>query len=80
MSALPSMGNSGLSVRGEVVSTNVRRWIQRERAVGKTMAAIATSLKASRVADAHGGLRWYPSTVRAVLLAQRTDRVAHESR
>ena len=41
--------------------------IKRERAEGKSLRAIADGLNADAVATAHGGERWYPATVRAVL-------------
>jgi len=34
---------------------------------GKTFAAIAEELNRDLVPTAHGGAKWYPSTVRAVL-------------
>jgi DNA invertase Pin-like site-specific DNA recombinase len=46
----------------------VARRIQRERAKGKTLAAIADGLNRDRVPTAQGGKAWYPATVRAVLL------------
>jgi DNA invertase Pin-like site-specific DNA recombinase len=45
----------------------VRKRIQRERARNRSLAAIATGLNADNVPTAHGGARWYSSTVRAVL-------------
>jgi DNA invertase Pin-like site-specific DNA recombinase len=41
--------------------------IRRERAAGKTLAAIAHGLNADRVPTAQGGHRWYPATVRYTL-------------
>lgn len=41
--------------------------IVRERHEGRSFAAIAARLDADRVATAHGGTRWYPSTVRSVV-------------
>src|SRR5437773_8985814 len=38
--------------------------IRRERAKGKTLAAIADGLNADGVPTAQGGRRWYPATVR----------------
>ncbi len=49
------------------------RQIRSERAVGKSLASIAADLNASGTPTAHGGRRWWPSTVRAVL---RRPRVA----
>jgi DNA invertase Pin-like site-specific DNA recombinase len=45
------------------------------RMSGDGWSAIARKLDAEQVATAHGGTRWYPSTVRAVALANE----AHES-
>ena len=50
------------------VST-VRR-IKRERAAGKSYAAIADGLNADKVPTAHGGKKWWPNVVRKVA-AQR---------
>jgi DNA invertase Pin-like site-specific DNA recombinase len=41
--------------------------IHRERERGASLARIADTLNTDGVATAHGGKRWYPSTVRAVL-------------
>jgi DNA invertase Pin-like site-specific DNA recombinase len=49
------------------LSESVLRLIERERARGLTLAAIATGLNEDRVPTAQGGARWYPATVRAVL-------------
>lgn len=46
----------------------VRR-IVRERAGGATLAAIADRLNSEGVPTAQGGAKWYPATVRAVLLS-----------
>jgi hypothetical protein len=43
------------------------RQIWAERAAGKSLASIAAELNASGTPTAHGGRRWWPSTVRAVL-------------
>jgi Recombinase/Bacterial regulatory protein, Fis family len=43
------------------------RQIRAERATGKSLASIAADLNASGTPTAHGGRRWWPSTVRAVL-------------
>jgi DNA invertase Pin-like site-specific DNA recombinase len=49
------------------LSAKVRSRIRRRRKVGKSLATIAQELNEDRVPTAHGGARWYPSTVRAVL-------------
>ncbi len=41
--------------------------IQRERAAGRSLSAIADRLNADGVPTAHGGRCWYPATVRYVL-------------
>jgi DNA invertase Pin-like site-specific DNA recombinase len=41
--------------------------IRTERAAGRTLAEIARELDAAGTPTAHGGKRWWPSTVRAVL-------------
>jgi DNA invertase Pin-like site-specific DNA recombinase len=41
--------------------------LRAERAAGKSLAQIARDLNSSRTPTAHGGERWWPSTVRAVL-------------
>ena len=41
--------------------------IRRERAAGKSLAAIANGLDADRIPTAQGGRRWYPATVRYTL-------------
>ena len=48
-------------------ATIVRR-IRRERARGKSFAAIAEGLNADRVPTAQGGRRCYPATVRSIVL------------
>ena len=40
---------------------------------GAGWSAIASDLNADRVPTAHGGARWYPSTVRAVVLAHKGE-------
>jgi hypothetical protein len=44
----------------------VRR-IQRQRARGETLRAIADNLNRDRVATAQGGAQWYAATVRGIL-------------
>jgi|SRR6266542_811082 len=43
------------------------RQIRTQRAAGKTLASIAADLNATGTPTAHGGRRWWPSTVRSVL-------------
>lgn len=52
---------------------SVRSRIISERQGGATLTAIADGLNGDRVATAQGGRKWWPSTVRALLSAQRAD-------
>jgi DNA invertase Pin-like site-specific DNA recombinase len=54
--------------RPPTVPQSVVRRIQRLRARGETLRAIADSLNQDRVPTAQGGAKWYPATVRHVLL------------
>lgn len=51
----------------------VRERIGAERAAGKTLRAIADALTTEGVPTAQGGARWYPATVRKVLLSLELD-------
>jgi hypothetical protein len=42
--------------------------VRLEYASGRSLADIARTLTSEGIATAHGGHRWWPSTVRAVLL------------
>jgi DNA invertase Pin-like site-specific DNA recombinase len=53
--------------RPRELPAKVRARIRRRRNAGRSLAAIAQELNRDRVPTAHGGARWYPSTVRAVL-------------
>jgi DNA invertase Pin-like site-specific DNA recombinase len=55
--------------RPRELPAKVRSRIKRRRAAGKSLAAIAEELNRDEVPTAHGGARWYASTVRAVLTA-----------
>ena len=46
--------------------------IVRERAAGRSLRSIADGLDADGVATAHGGRRWYPSTIQAVMRGARS--------
>lgn len=52
--------------RPPVLDPTVARRIAQERTQGRTLADIANRLNADQVPTAHGGVRWYPATVRAV--------------
>jgi len=54
--------------RPPTVPQSVVRRIQRLRARGETLRAIADSLNQDRVPTAQGGAKWYPATVHHVLL------------
>jgi Recombinase len=41
--------------------------IKRERAAGRSLAAIANGLNADRIPTAQGGRRWHPATIRYTL-------------
>lgn len=53
--------------RPRALPVQVAERIGREHASGASLAAIARRLTSDEIPCAHGGLRWYPSTVRAVL-------------
>lgn len=50
------------------VAPEVVERIRKERAAGKSLGTIAADLNNDRTPTAHGGARWWPSTVRAILL------------
>jgi DNA invertase Pin-like site-specific DNA recombinase len=56
--------------RPVVLADEVRARIRQEREDGATLKVIADGLNAEGVKTAHGGARWYPSTVRAVVNSQ----------
>ena len=58
--------------RPTVLPNDVRTQITTMRSGGMTLAAIANKLNQDAVATAHGGSRWHPSTVRAVLQSTHT--------
>jgi DNA invertase Pin-like site-specific DNA recombinase len=55
--------------RPKSLADKVVERIIRERAKGRTWAAIADGLNADGVPTAQGGLRWYPATVRSVAMS-----------
>ena len=57
--------------RPRQLPSKVRSRIRRRRAAGKSFATIAGELNRDNVPTAHGGKRWHPSTVRAVLVSGR---------
>lgn len=57
----------GPAGRPIVLPTAIFDRIRREHGSGKTLGEIARALTAEGVPTAHGGRRWWPSTVRAIL-------------
>ena len=55
----------------------VRARIRRERDAGRTYAAIADALTREGVPTAHGGRRWYASTVRKALIGSGASSATH---
>ena len=53
--------------RRPAVPAAVVERIRAARRAGKSLSEIAAELNADRVPTAHGGKRWWPSTIRAVL-------------
>ena len=58
----------------------VRRRIVQQRQAGASLYQIADALTAGEVPTARGGLRWYASTVRGVLVSVEADRAAQAAR
>jgi hypothetical protein len=54
--------------RPTVLPQAVRERILAARSAGDGLSAIARALNADEVPTAHGGAKWHPSTVRAVVL------------
>ncbi len=59
--------------RPRVMAEHVTERIVSERGSGRTLAAIADGLNADEVPTARGGLKWYPSTVKAALASADLD-------
>ena len=59
--------------RPRTMTADVVERVLQERKAGCTLAAIANGLNADGVPTARGGLRWYPSTVKAVLKSVELD-------
>lgn len=53
--------------RPPAVPHEVAKRIRDERSAGRSLRQIADDLNADQIPTAHGGERWWPSTVRAVL-------------
>lgn len=58
--------------RPPAVAADVVKRIQNGHRAGQSLAAIARDLEADRIPTAHGGARWWPSTVRSILLRHET--------
>ena len=75
--ALQQLKGQGVRLgRPRTMPTEVTERVLRERADGRTLAAIAEGLNADDVATARGGAKWYPSTVKAVLVSAELDATA----
>jgi DNA invertase Pin-like site-specific DNA recombinase len=62
--------------RPRALSDEVVGRIVAERRAGASTPAIARGLNADRVPTAHGGARWYPSTIQRVLASAREPATA----
>jgi hypothetical protein len=60
-------GKPAAAGRPRLMPPEIVERIQTERAAGKSLRRIADDLNAARIPTAHGGARWWPSTVRAVV-------------
>lgn len=79
--ALAERKRQGARLGGPVtLPDDVRQRVAREHAAGESLAAIARRLTAEGVATARGGVRWYPSTVRAVVRSVALDAEAAAAR
>jgi hypothetical protein len=56
--------------RRPAVPPEIAERIHRERAAGESLRQIAENLNADGIPTAHGGARWWPSTIRQVLRRQ----------
>lgn len=65
----PARGRAQPAPRGRppALSPELVQRIRAKHAAGRSLRQIAADLNASRTPTAHGGARWWPSTVRAVL-------------
>lgn len=62
----------GAPGRPATVPDEVVQRIRDGHAAGRSLATIARELEADRVPTAHGGARWWPSTVRSILRRRET--------
>jgi len=79
--ALAALKNRGVRLgRPVVVPAATRALVGRWRAAGATWQACADALNQSGVPTAHGGARWYASTVRSVMRSADLDAAAEAIR
>lgn len=72
--ALQQLKSQGVRLgRPRTLAQSVTTRIVSDRQSGLTLAAIADSLNGDRVPTARGGARWYPSSVKAVLVSAELD-------
>lgn len=75
--ALQQLKTQGVRLgRPRTLSREITGRVVSERTEGRTLAAIADGLNADAVPTARGGARWYPSTVKAVLVSANLDAMA----
>jgi DNA invertase Pin-like site-specific DNA recombinase len=75
--ALAALKNRGVRLgRPVAVPADVRAMVGRWRAAGATWQGCADALNAAGVPTAHGGARWYASTVRGVARSIALDEAA----
>jgi DNA invertase Pin-like site-specific DNA recombinase len=55
--------------RPTAVPADVRQFITKARGEGYSLASIADTLTKKQIPTAHGGIKWYPSTIKAILAA-----------
>ena len=78
--ALAALKNRGVRLgRPVAVPADVRAMVGRWRAAGATWQGCADALNAAGVPTAHGGARWYASTVRGVARSIALDEAAAEA-
>jgi Recombinase/Bacterial regulatory protein, Fis family len=53
--------------RTPVIPAEIAKRIHDERSQGRTLREIADDLNAQHIPTAHGGKKWWPSTIRAIL-------------
>jgi hypothetical protein len=63
----PERAQPAKAGRPTALADEIAARIRTERAAGRSLAEIARELNATGTPTAHGGVQWWPSTVRAVL-------------